>query len=50
MIIEILYIGLVWIFFDIRHFPPLGQCVTPNWGGEYFEDYPTFKHKADVGG
>ena len=37
-------------FSDIRYFPPLGQCKTKKRGGEYFEDYPTFLYKADVGG
>ena len=37
-------------FSDIRYFPPLGLCITQKGGGEYFEDYSTFVHKADVGG
>ena len=34
----------------IRYFPPLGCGITQKGGGEYFEDYPTFVYKADVGG
>ena len=34
----------------IRYFPPLGWGITQKGGGEYFEDYPTFVYKADVGG
>ena len=34
----------------IRYFPPLGWGVTQKGVGEYFEDYPTFVYKADVGG
>ena len=34
----------------IRYFPPLGWSITQKGGGEYFEDYPTFVYKADVGG
>ena len=37
-------------FSDIRYFPPLELRITQKKGGEYFEDYPTFVHKADVGG
>ena len=35
---------------NIRYFPPLGCGITQKGGGEYFEDYPTFVYKADVGG
>ena len=35
---------------DIRYFPPLGCNITQKGGSEYFEDYPTNVHKADVGG
>ena len=34
----------------IRYFPPLGLGITQKGVGEYFEDYPTFVYKADVGG
>ena len=34
----------------IRYFPPLGWGITQKGVGEYFEDYPTFVYKADVGG
>ena len=34
----------------IRYFPHLGCGITQKGVGEYFEDYPTFEHKADVGG
>ena len=38
-------------YFDkIRYFPPLGCGITQKGVGEYFEDYPTFVYKADVGG
>ena len=37
-------------FSDIRYFPPLGQCITQKGGDEYFEDYATFVHKADLRG
>ena len=33
----------------IRYFPPLGWGITQKGVGEYFEDYPTFVYKADVG-
>ena len=36
-------------FSDIIYFPPPGLCITQKGGGEYFEDYSTFVHKADVG-
>ena len=35
---------------NIRYFPPPGYDVTQKGLGEYFEDYPTFVYKADVGG
>ena len=34
----------------IRYFLPLGWGITQKGVGEYFEDYPTFVYKADVGG
>ena len=33
----------------IRYFPPLGWGITQKGVVEYFEDYPTFVYKADVG-
>ena len=36
-------------FSDTRYFPPLELRITQKGGGEYFEDYFTFVHKADVG-
>ena len=36
-------------FSDIRYFLPLELRITQKGGGEYFEDYSTSVHKADVG-